>query len=92
MQLAYHLATDNAFLEHNVSISSAVNTDMSYLSDCVIDALVQSNISQSGSLGSMQICQCQWPDVSLSHVLLQILTVTTILLSLIVLTTLSYNK
>ena len=92
MQLAYHLPTDNAFLEHNVSISSAVNIDMNYLSDCVIDALVQSNISRSGSLGSMQIYECQWSDISLSHVLLQILTVTTIRLSLVILTTLSYNK
>ena len=46
MQLAYHLATDDAFLEHTVSISSTVDVDMNYLSDCVLDALVQSNISQ----------------------------------------------
>ena len=44
MQLAYHLATEDAFLEHSVSISSTVDVDMNYLSDCVVDVLVQSNI------------------------------------------------
>jgi len=50
MQLAYHLATDNAFLEHTMSISSTVDVDMNYLSDCVVDALVQNNISRSEPL------------------------------------------
>jgi len=59
MQLAYHLATDNAFLEHNVSISSTVNIDVNYLSDCVIDALVQSNISRSDPLH-----QCKFVSVN----------------------------
>ena len=59
MQLAYHLATDYAFLEHNVSISSTVNVDMNYLSACVVDALEQSNISRSEPLH-----QCKFVSVN----------------------------
>jgi len=50
MQLAHHLASDNAFLEHNLSMSSTVDADMNYLSDCVIDALVQNSVSRSDPL------------------------------------------
>ena len=59
MQLAYHLATDYAFLEHNVSISSTVDVDMNYLSACVVDALEQSNISRSEPLH-----QCKFVSVN----------------------------
>jgi len=59
MQLAYHLATEEAFLEHTVSISSTVNADMNYLSDSVVDALVESNISRLEPLH-----QCKFVSVN----------------------------
>ena len=59
MQLAYHLATDCAFLEHTVSISSTVDVDMNYLSDCVVDSLMQSNISRLEPLH-----QCKFVSVN----------------------------
>jgi len=59
MQLAYRLATDYAFLEHTVSISSTVDVDMKYLSDCVVEALVQSNISRLETLH-----QCKFVSVN----------------------------
>lgn len=59
MQLAYHLASDNAFLEHNVSMSCTVNADMNYLSDSVVDALQQNNVSRSDPLH-----QCKFVSVN----------------------------
>jgi hypothetical protein len=45
MKLAYELATGSKFLCHEISLSATISEDMSYLADCVIQALLLNGVS-----------------------------------------------
>jgi len=50
MSLAYLLASNSMFVQHDFSVSATVDVDVNFLSESVVEALQHSNISMSQKL------------------------------------------